>query len=78
MRRHPFDDHVLASASDDGRVFVWHVPKDFTLHTDAEEVVDVAPVSKLAGHSRWEKIRSCSRSCSDSSRSGNRESSAVC
>ncbi|CAK7245463.1 MAG: Coronin-like protein crn1 [Sporothrix thermara] len=49
---HPFNDHVLASASDDGRVFVWHVPENFTLHTDADEIVDVAPSSKLQGHSR--------------------------
>ncbi|CAK7198878.1 Coronin-like protein crn1 [Sporothrix eucalyptigena] len=49
---HPFNDHVLASASDDGRVFVWQVPDNFTLHTDAEQIVDVAPASKLQGHSR--------------------------
>lgn len=49
---HPFNDHVIASASDDGRVFIWQVPDNFTLHTDAEEIVDVAPVSKLQGHSR--------------------------
>ncbi|CAK7228189.1 Coronin-like protein crn1 [Sporothrix bragantina] len=49
---HPFNDHVLASASDDGRVFVWQVPDNFTLHTDADQIVDVAPSSKLQGHSR--------------------------
>ncbi|EPE10134.1 actin-binding protein [Ophiostoma piceae UAMH 11346] len=49
---HPFNDHVIASASDDGRVFIWQVPDNFTLHTDAEEIVDIAPVSKLQGHSR--------------------------
>ncbi len=49
---HPFNDRVLASASDDGRVFVWQVPEDFTLHTDAEEIVDVSPVGRLQGHSR--------------------------
>lgn len=49
---HPFNDHIIASGSDDGKIFIWHVPKDFTLFTDAEEPADVAPVSKLAGHSR--------------------------
>ncbi|KAG6029016.1 Coronin-like protein crn1 [Claviceps citrina] len=34
------------------RVFLWEVPEDFTLYTDAEEITDVSPVSKLAGHSR--------------------------
>ncbi|KAM7223626.1 protein of unknown function (DUF1900) domain containing protein [Rhypophila decipiens] len=48
----PFNDHVIASASDDGKVFIWQVPQDFTLYTDAEEITDVSPVSKLTGHSR--------------------------
>ncbi|OAQ99773.1 hypothetical protein LLEC1_06792, partial [Akanthomyces lecanii] len=49
---HPFNDRLIASASEDGKVFLWEVPEDFTLYTDAEEVPNVAPVSKLAGHSR--------------------------
>ncbi|KAK5653107.1 hypothetical protein OQA88_9205 [Cercophora sp. LCS_1] len=48
----PFNDHIIASASDDGKVFVWQVPQGFTLHTDGDEVIDVYPVSKLTGHSR--------------------------
>ncbi|KAK4193593.1 hypothetical protein QBC35DRAFT_510856 [Podospora australis] len=48
----PFNDRIIASASDDGKVFIWEVPEGFTLHTDAEEPVDVAPLSKLGGHSR--------------------------
>lgn len=48
----PFNDRIIASASEDGKVFIWEVPEGFTLHTDAEEPADVAPVSKLAGHSR--------------------------
>lgn len=51
--RHPFNDHIIASASDDGKIFIWEVPKDFTLFSDAEEPADVSPVSKLAGHSRY-------------------------
>ncbi|KAF1731518.1 Coronin-like protein crn1 [Beauveria bassiana] len=49
---HPFNDRFIASASEDGKVFLWEVPEDFTLYTDAEEIPNVAPVSKLAGHSR--------------------------
>ncbi|KAE8442899.1 Coronin-like protein crn1 [Mollisiaceae sp. DMI_Dod_QoI] len=48
----PFNDRLIASGSDDGKVFIWQVPQGFTLYTDAEEPQDVAPVSKLAGHSR--------------------------
>jgi coronin-1B/1C/6 len=48
----PFNDSIIASASDDGKVMIWEVPKDFTLFTDAEEPADVHPVLKLTGHSR--------------------------
>lgn len=50
--RNPFNDRIIASGSDDGKVFLWEVPSDFTLYTDAEEISDVSPVSKLTGHSR--------------------------
>ncbi|KAK6952922.1 hypothetical protein Daesc_005219 [Daldinia eschscholtzii] len=40
------------SASEDGKIMIWEVPQGFTLFTDAEEPTDVAPVSKLTGHSR--------------------------
>ncbi|KAF1942826.1 coronin-6 [Clathrospora elynae] len=48
----PFNDSLISSASDDGKVFIWKVPENFTLHTDAEEPADVAPVAKLSGHMR--------------------------
>ncbi|KAI1374642.1 DUF1900-domain-containing protein [Hypoxylon crocopeplum] len=48
----PFNDHLIASASEDGKVMLWQVPQGFTLWTDAEEPADVAPVAKLTGHSR--------------------------
>ncbi|KAM3416884.1 Coronin [Cercospora zeina] len=48
----PFDDSIIASASDDGKVFLWQVPENFQLRTDAEEPEDVKPVGKLSGHSR--------------------------
>ncbi|KAF2105892.1 actin-binding protein-like protein [Lophiotrema nucula] len=48
----PFNDSLIASASDDGKVFIWKVPEGFTLYTDAEEVPDVAPAARLSGHMR--------------------------
>ncbi|KAK7960857.1 WD domain-containing protein [Apiospora saccharicola] len=48
----PFNDRIIASASDDGKVMIWEVPRDFTLFTDAEEPADVSPVAKFGGHSR--------------------------
>ncbi|KAJ2899586.1 hypothetical protein MKZ38_002960 [Zalerion maritima] len=48
----PFNDYLIASASDDGKVFLWQVPQDFTLHVDAEEIPSVSPVGKLTGHAR--------------------------
>ena len=48
----PFNDDIIASGSDDGKVFLWEVPDGFTLYTDAEEPPDVKPVGKLSGHSR--------------------------
>ncbi|EXJ64682.1 hypothetical protein A1O7_01020 [Cladophialophora yegresii CBS 114405] len=48
----PFNDSLIASGSDDGKVFLWRVPDDFTLHIDlpADEIQDIAPVGKLSGH----------------------------
>ena len=49
----PFNDSLIASASDDGKAFIWKVPDGFTLHVEeGEEPQDVAPVQKLIGHSR--------------------------
>ena len=48
----PSNDRIIASASDDGKVFIWQVPQGFTLYTDADEPADVAPASKLTGHGR--------------------------
>ncbi|KAF2836740.1 actin-binding protein-like protein [Patellaria atrata CBS 101060] len=48
----PFDDSLIASGSDDGKVFIWKVPENFTLYTEEEDVTDVSPVSKLTGHTR--------------------------
>ncbi|GAP87511.1 putative coronin-6 [Rosellinia necatrix] len=48
----PFNDRVIASASDDAKVMLWQVPQGFSLFTEAEEPTDVAPFAKLTGHSR--------------------------
>ncbi|KAI9773549.1 MAG: Coronin-like protein crn1 [Geoglossum simile] len=49
----PFNDSLIASGSDDGKVFIWTVPKGFSLYTPKDvEPKDVAPVSKLTGHTR--------------------------
>jgi coronin-1B/1C/6 len=48
----PFNDSLIASGSDDGKVFLWRVPDGFTLYNDvpADEVKDIGPVGKLSGH----------------------------
>ncbi|KAJ5083879.1 coronin-like protein crn1 [Penicillium alfredii] len=48
----PFNDDLIASGSDDGKVFLWRVPEDFTVRPDvaADDVQDIAPVGKLSGH----------------------------
>lgn len=49
----PFNDSLLASGSEDGKAFIWTVPKGFsTRPEEGEEPRDVAPVQKLSGHSR--------------------------
>ncbi|PWY89617.1 actin-binding protein [Aspergillus sclerotioniger CBS 115572] len=50
----PFNDDLIASGSDDGKVMLWRVPENFTLHpdVDVDEIQDVAPIGKLAGHSK--------------------------
>ena len=49
----PFDDKLIASASDDGKVMLWKVPDGFTVHQDPESIRDVAPYSQLKGHTRY-------------------------
>lgn len=50
----PFNDSLIASGSDDGKVFLWRVPENFSLRLDvpADEIEDLAPVGKLSGHPR--------------------------
>lgn len=48
----PFNDSLISSASDDGKVFIWKVPEGFSLYTDAEQPADVSPVARLSGHMR--------------------------
>ncbi|KAJ5123749.1 hypothetical protein N7448_009846 [Penicillium atrosanguineum] len=48
----PFNDDLIASGSDDGKVFLWRVPENFTVRPDveADDIQDIAPVGKLSGH----------------------------
>ncbi|KKK14452.1 hypothetical protein P175DRAFT_0525175 [Aspergillus ochraceoroseus IBT 24754] len=48
----PFNDELLASGSDDGKVCLWRVPEGFTVTPDvpADDIQDIAPVGKLSGH----------------------------
>ncbi|KAL3461580.1 hypothetical protein BJX64DRAFT_260471 [Aspergillus heterothallicus] len=48
----PFNDEIIASGSDDGRICIWKVPDEFTVTPDvhADDIQDIAPVSKLSGH----------------------------
>ena len=39
--------------ADENKAFIWRVPEGVTLYTDAEAPTDVAPISKLVGHSRY-------------------------
>ncbi|EWC47000.1 coronin-like protein crn1 [Drechslerella stenobrocha 248] len=50
----PFHDDIIASGSDDGRVFVWKVPADFSLHVDEEDLPskEVQPHARLTGHQK--------------------------
>ncbi|KAJ5669940.1 coronin-like protein crn1 [Penicillium maclennaniae] len=50
----PFNDDLIASGSDDGKIFLWRVPEDFTVRpdVDADDIQDIAPVGKLSGHSK--------------------------
>jgi hypothetical protein len=35
------------------QVFIWRVPQDFSLYSDADEPADVSPIHKLSGHTRY-------------------------
>ncbi|KAF3405464.1 Coronin-like protein crn1 [Talaromyces pinophilus] len=48
----PFNDSLIASGADDGKIFLWRVPDNFTVRpdVDADQVQDISPVGKLSGH----------------------------
>ncbi|CDM34328.1 hypothetical protein DTO013E5_2282 [Penicillium roqueforti] len=48
----PFNDDLIASGSDDGKVFLWRVPENFTVRpeVEADDIQDLAPIGKLSGH----------------------------
>src|SRR3954451_25111721 len=61
LSRNPFHDDIIASGSDDGKVFIWKVPGDFTLYVDDESVAskDVAPQLRLTGHQKYLLVPLC-------------------
>lgn len=54
----PFDDQMVASASDDGTVGIFKIPEDFTLKVEPAEgekepeIKDILPTKKLKGHAK--------------------------
>ncbi|AAS52798.1 AER114Wp [Eremothecium gossypii ATCC 10895] len=51
----PFDERMLVSGSDDGRIGVWEIPATYSFHNAQDEdgnVEHVAPVKFLTGHQR--------------------------
>ncbi|KAJ5129934.1 uncharacterized protein N7515_005973 [Penicillium bovifimosum] len=48
----PFNDDLIASGSDDGKVLLWRVPENFTVRPDvnSDDIQDLAPIGKLSGH----------------------------
>lgn len=52
----PFNPQIIASCSDDGNIFVWEIPEDYSFHNyrdDNDNIKDILePVKTLTGHSR--------------------------
>lgn len=51
----PFNDHRLASGSDDSKIGIWEIPEDYSFRSYVDEngdVKDIEPVKKLSGHTR--------------------------
>ncbi|ODV93727.1 hypothetical protein PACTADRAFT_35477 [Pachysolen tannophilus NRRL Y-2460] len=52
----PFDDEVVVSAGDDGKISVWRIPTDFSFHNyvdENNEIKDIKqPLKTLQGHKR--------------------------
>ena len=51
----PFDDHRIASVSDDSKIAIWEIPKDYSFHNylnEDGEPKDVKPIKILSGHTR--------------------------
>lgn len=51
----PFNDNIVASGSDDGKIGIWEIPEDYSFHhyTNSEgEPRDLQPKKFLTGHGR--------------------------
>ncbi|SCU90403.1 LAME_0E08394g1_1 [Lachancea meyersii CBS 8951] len=51
----PFDDYCIASGSDDGKIGIWEIPRDYSFHsyTNSDgDPKDISPKMLLSGHGR--------------------------
>ncbi|KAH3673225.1 hypothetical protein WICMUC_003843 [Wickerhamomyces mucosus] len=51
----PFNDQILISGSDDGKLGLWRIPDDYSFHSYLDndgEIKDVSPVALYSGHKR--------------------------
>lgn len=52
----PFDSQIIASCSDDGNIFIWRIPDNYSFHkyrNEDDEVIDIEePIKILKGHTR--------------------------
>ncbi|GMM36511.1 Crn1 protein [Saccharomycopsis crataegensis] len=51
----PFNERMIASSSDDGKIGIWEIPEDYSFfnYTNSEgEAKDIKPLKKLSGHLR--------------------------
>ena len=51
----PFNDHRIASSSDDSKIGIWDIPEEYKFHNHVDEdgePIDIKPVKFLTGHAR--------------------------
>lgn len=51
----PFDDHRVASVSDDSKIAIWEIPKDYSFHNylnEDGEPKDIKPIKIISGHTK--------------------------
>ncbi|AMD19890.1 HCL261Cp [Eremothecium sinecaudum] len=51
----PFNEQIIASGSDDGKIGIWKIPENYSFHSYYDEdgnIKDISPVKFLLGHTR--------------------------